>query len=142
MTAVDLDVAPPATTAAPRREPSRAWITAAVLGLIAAGLGGALVARPASAGVRPTFLLSAESNPGEVGVDPAAFVPTVTAWYADGTRGDAAEAITAPWRPDRPIRMLTLVAARSCSIEVDEVLAVVEQAATNRVAVCVWTAPA
>jgi hypothetical protein len=67
--------------------------------------------------------------------------PTATVWYADGTHGDASAALSQPWQPDRPVRMVTLAALDTCSITVDERLAVTEVAGADRLAVCVWTAP-
>lgn len=67
--------------------------------------------------------------------------PTVTAWYADGTHGEASAALAGPWTPDRPLRMLTVAAGANCSITINEHLAVVEAAPANRLAVCVWVSP-
>lgn len=110
--------------------------------VVAALLGGMLLARPGEPnGARPTLRISAESLPLAVGQDPGAFVPTVTVWYADGSRGEGSRALPGPWRPDRPVRMVTVVASVSCAILVDDELVVTEGAAVNRVAVCLWAAP-
>jgi len=123
----------------------RGWIVvAAALGVVSSLLVGVLIARPAGqpvAGVRPFLRISATSNPGELGVDPAAFLPTIIVWNADGTHEDGSAALNAPWRPDRPIRMVTVAAGVDCAIEVDDALVDTEHAAVNRVAQCVWTAP-
>src|SRR5688572_27781878 len=51
--------------------------------------------------------------------------PTITAWFADGTTAAPAPLGRGePWQPDRPIRMLTVVAAKSCTIVVDGQVAV------------------
>lgn len=144
---ISLDQPPrPALLVAPtRRRVARPWLAAAGLGLVAALLGGMLLARPAASaptGARPLIMLSAESLQMEIGVDLGATVPTAYVWYADGTRGSAGIALQQPWRPDRPVRMVTLVAGVSCGISIDEQLVVVEAAPVNRVALCVWTAPA
>jgi len=123
----------------------RGWIVAsAALGVVCALLVGVLIARPsqtAPTGARPTLRISAVSNPGEVGVDLAAFLPTITVYYADGSHGEGSAALAAPWQPDRAVRMVTVAAGVECSIEVDDALVDLEHAAVNRVAVCVWTAP-
>lgn len=130
---------------APRRpRANRDRLALGALAVIAALLGGMLLAQPTTttpAGLRPLIMLSAVSLPLTVGADPGATVPTALVWYADGTRGSAGIALDQPWRPDRDVRMVTLVAAVSCSISIDERLVVDEGAAINRVAVCVWTAP-
>lgn len=60
------------------------------------------------------------------------------AWYADGTQGDASAAMTAPWTPAQPVLMLTVAAANSCAIVIEDHLATAVTAPVNRLAVCVW----
>lgn len=100
--------------------------TAAVAGLI----GGFVTHRAEAPQPVPTLLLQADGE-----------LRTATVTYADGSRGEAYPALAGPWRPDRPVRMVVVASTEACSITVDERLAVTEAAATNRLAVCVWTAP-
>ena len=69
-------------------------------------------------------------------------LPTITIYYDDGTRADAAWTLRRPWTPDRPVKMITVVGATECAILLDENLVVTEPAPPNRYAVCVWTAAA
>lgn len=109
----------------------RSWplAGAAVLGLlVGAALFGVILPRAAVA-QEPTFIIVGGND------------VTAIAYYADGTSGDASQALSAPWRPGKPVRMLAVASQGACSITVDEKLAVTEGAAVNRLAVCMWVAP-
>jgi hypothetical protein len=132
MTAIELET-PTVPSPTPRnRRPS--WPLLIVAVLAAAVLGGvvALVAHQTKPSA-PTFIAAASGS--------NQLLPTVTVWYADGTRADGSRALAGPWTPDRPVRMFTVVSTGSCSITVDEVLTDTESAPVNRFAVCVWTTP-
>lgn len=81
-------------------------------------------------GARPAVIVEANGEPY-----------SAIAWYIDGTQGDASAAITSRWTPDRPVLMITVAARQSCSITVDDRLAVAQTAPVNRLALCVWRAP-
>lgn len=119
------------------------WIAAAALGVVVAVMGGFLLARPAHAtvtGARPEIRITVDQSRTNA-VDFSQGTPTATVSYADGTQGDAVQAISGPWTPDRPIVMLVVVAQSACSIEINGELEDKRGAPINRLAVCVWTAP-
>ena len=125
----------------PRRTP---WVVAAAFAVAAVLLAAVMIARPAvtgPVGERPEVRVAVDQSRTNA-IDFSQGTPTVTVSYADGTEGDAAAALTRPWTPDRPIVMLVVVAQLACSIEINGELADKRGAPINRLAVCVWTAPA
>jgi hypothetical protein len=129
---LDLDAAP--TPPASRRLGVSNVAGFAVAAMVGAAAALASLALPTQAG-------DAAGTPPLLRMAAAGKFQTATVWYADGTHGDASAALSQPWRPDRPVRMVTLAALDTCSITVEERLAVTEVAAADRLAVCVWTAP-
>jgi hypothetical protein len=129
---IDLDAGP--TPAASRRLGVSNVAGFAVAAMVGAAAALASLALPSRAG-------DAAATPPLLRMSAGGKLPTATVWYADGTHGDASSALSQPWRPDRPVRMVTLAALDACSITVEERLAVTEVAAANRLAVCVWTSP-
>jgi hypothetical protein len=120
----------------PRRESRRSAalpVVLAVVGLLVGIVVGAVASDASTAGQRrPTITARAQWLPG------SAFVPTATAWYADGGRANLKLAVA--WVADRPVRLVTVVAEVSCGIEVDGLLVAADQALASRYAVCAWAA--
>ena len=107
----------------------RVWAPVAVLVAIA---GAFVLVAVIGADTVPTIVLRAQWLP--------ATLPTAVAWYQDGSREDVTRHLATPWKPERPLRLVTLVAGVVCSIEVDGRQVSADQASGGRTAVCAWVA--
>jgi hypothetical protein len=137
--ALDLDQYPPPSV---RRAQSTSlpWILAAGAGMLAALLAGVLLARPHTVDApRLVFSISVDQDYDD-GAEVERF-PDVTAYYQDGSFAVVPEAVTAPWSPSRPIRMLIATGVKSCSIIEGGDLVASAKTDSLGVVTCIWVAP-
>lgn len=121
--------------------PRPSWLGAAGLVSTAAlVLAAVAIFRPVPPPVSPAVAAPRGARPAVI-IEANGAPYSAIAWYIDGTQGDASAATTSRWTPDRPVLMITVAAGQSCSITIDDRLAVTQTAPVNRLAQCVWRAP-
>lgn len=118
-----------------RKRPPSPWPATAVALIVSAAVALAvlvvLVVRPATP---PALRLTAQWLPR------SERVPTALVWYVDGAQEDVTARLGAEaWRPERPVRLVTVVAEVACQIWVADTLAAEARSQDGRYAVCAWS---